>query len=692
MKKNTITSNALLLLLCLGLLMISSCRKDLETDLAGKSYSNVSATPSRERIALLRQSFDGLKSRPSLTGNNAVDFYASLTPLWNSARYMPHTNDSVIYMPLLDPSLLADPYTEIFLTIRDRPSEDEYGLIVFNMDSAYYAGSGITPTLENFTGVVYQVTASGLLRHFNTFASGRVVKYCEQISDTQHGTGIHVRDETEDCLDGIFGPDCWDPNKGAFWRGVGGFFKGIWAGIVDIVGSQPGDPSGWMGTWFIGGYNVYFDPSNNTPGGGINTNNPNTPPASTWQYLNEVLDGVLFKKAARMAQKLCDQYGLKLPQESFWDIFAAAGIDFIYANEDWMPQKNFNEIALFENAFRELIYLKAINYPLSAPDNSTTPAYVWLKGHPTEMNVLQIHLQQNLSVPEIFPCHTNAVDYIRNYSDIPLQDFIDAFDEWFNTPDPIEIDNGMEILEIVPVEGASGSYTFLNATEYRHPMNNPLNPPEDMSYGYDSNAVGIKSCASDNCTINDMFNSMTNLFHWCSMEPLQSVGDQYIARFRDKEGTDYYNSVLSAKVSTSSTFSNFIKYYTEVLNTALKATNGNFSTIVIPQVIPNSKRPKFKGNLNKIKGLQILINDTEQTRVGHLNDFVYNTNTRSWELTLFVQIYDHFGLDRHDAVVYQGWHAGFAYWWRLQHKYGYKPFRSDIRFKIKVRGNLNWGP
>jgi len=405
MKKNTITSNALFLLLCLGLLMMSSCRKDLEPDLPGNSYSNVSTIPSRERIALLRQSFDGLKNRPSLTGNNAVDFYASLTPLWNSARYMPHTNDSVIYMPLLDPSLLADPYTEIFLTIRDRPSEDEYGLIVFNMDSAYYAGSGITPTLENFTGVVYQVTASGLLRHFNTFASGRVVKYCEQISDTQHGTGIHVRDETEDCLDGIFGPDCWDPNKGAFWRGVGGFFKGIWAGIIDIVGSQPGDPSGWMGTWFIGGYNVYFDPSNNTPGGGINTNNPNTPPASTWQYLNEVLDGVLFKKAARMAQKLCDQYGLKLPQESFWDIFAAAGIDFIYANEDWTPQKNFNEIALFENTFRELIYLKAIGYPLSTPDNSTTPAYTWLKAHQAESTSLITHYNENSADPEIINFH-----------------------------------------------------------------------------------------------------------------------------------------------------------------------------------------------------------------------------------------------------------------------------------------------
>jgi len=685
MKKHTITSNALLLLLCLGLLMMSGCRKDLETDLPGNTYSYASAIPSKERIALLRQSFDGLKNRPSLTGNNAVDFYASLTPLWNSARYMPHTNDSVIYMPLLDPSLLADPYTEIFLTIRDRPAEDEYGLIVFNMDSAYYAGSGITPTLENFTGVVYQVTASGLLRYFNTFSSGRVVKYCEQISDAQHGTGIHVRDETEDCLDGIFGPDCWDPNKGAFWRGVGGFFKGIWAGIVDIVGSQPGDPSGWMGTWFIGGYNVYFDPSNNTPGGGINTNNPNTPPASTWQYLNEVLDGVLFKKAARMAQKLCDQYGLKLPQESFWDIFAAAGIDFIYANEDWTPQKNFNEIALFENAFEELLFLKAIGYELSTPDNSKTPAYTWLKAHPAGF----INYLETLSTEYPKMDLGYVVSILSQDLGVTLNDFTSTYEDFLDLD---EVNTAPEP-EVIQSDGITIGSRFVQPNKptglrrIGYSSARSGDNAEDLQYGNNGDTRGI--AVNPNLSESVLFLDMDLLFNATTRDDPQmaAIADLFIDRFRNKLGGEYHNTDLTAKVMYHSSVVNYLDLFGKELNKQLKLKNGDINTVPTINMLDN--RPKFNKPWDRTRGFQILINDTESTDI-ELKQYAFNSVSNKWIATLYVEITDHFGLDKLDALTYQHkWFAsGFASWWILQHVKGYKPFKTKIQFEVTILGEF----
>lgn len=53
-----------------------------------------------------------------------------------------------------------------------------------------------------------------------------------------------------------------------------------------------------------------------------------------------------------------------------------------------------------------------------------------------------------------------------------------------------------------------------------------------------------------------------------------------------------------------------------------------------------------------------------------------------------VIIHDHFGLDKNDALSYQGNHNGFASWWVLQHLRNYKPFET----LIKVRKQLEWYP
>ena len=90
---------------------------------------------------------------------------------------------------------------------------------------------------------------------------------------------------------------------------------------------------------------------------------------------------------------------------------------------------------------------------------------------------------------------------------------------------------------------------------------------------------------------------------------------------------------------------------------------------------------------NKLTGLQILINDTEQTQIKLLN-FQIDPATQIWVADIEVTIYDHFGLDKHDALVYQGNHRAFAAWWILQHKRNYKPFTTKIVVKNRLYGGL----
>lgn len=72
-----------------------------------------------------------------------------------------------------------------------------------------------------------------------------------------------------------------------------------------------------------------------------------------------------------------------------------------------------------------------------------------------------------------------------------------------------------------------------------------------------------------------------------------------------------------------------------------------------------------------------------------LNGYDFNKDTGEWTTELVVQIYDHFGLDDNDLNPYQYFHFGFAAWWILQHKKGYKPLRTNILLNVKLKGNIN---
>ena len=135
----------------------------------------------------------------------------------------------------------------------------------------------------------------------------------------------------------------------------------------------------------------------------------------------------------------------------------------------------------------------------------------------------------------------------------------------------------------------------------------------------------------------------------------------------------------------SSAINNFTKEFGSILAAQLKITSGDINKI--NQIdIPQSVRPIFNGLFNKFNGLQILVNDTEQTEV-YLKNYQIDTNG-NWEAEIVIEITDHFGLDKNDALNYQYKHSGFGAWWTLQFKRDYKPFITKIHVGKIIKGKI----
>ena len=186
-----------------------------------------------------------------------------------------------------------------------------------------------------------------------------------------------------------------------------------------------------------------------------------------------------------------------------------------------------------------------------------------------------------------------------------------------------------------------------------------------------------------------LFDRMTDLFHWTSMGTLQSVGNDFINKFRHNDAVgDYHHSTLSSKVSNTKVMKNFIKEFGKKFNDELQLNGGNVNGILGVNM-PQSLRPKFNSNWHKAQGYTILINDTEQTTVYQMADFQINLSTGDWTGSFFFEVTDHFGLDKSDALTYQKVHNGFAAWWLLQHVRNHIPFKTKIWIVVKLKGKIN---
>lgn len=194
------------------------------------------------------------------------------------------------------------------------------------------------------------------------------------------------------------------------------------------------------------------------------------------------------------------------------------------------------------------------------------------------------------------------------------------------------------------------------------------------------------SCPCETIGEEDLKDYMRNLMAFFSKDPLESIAVSFAERFFNKISTDHYATDLSEHVRQSPVMLNYMKLVGAELNKELISNKGDIN---LNRPINLGKfPPHFNGWYNRWHGLTILINNTETADVWYLGNFNLDNNTKVWSADFYFEVTDHFGLDKHDALLYQKYHAGFAAWWALQHRIGYKPFRTKITIFATLQGQL----
>lgn len=260
----------------------------------------------------------------------------------------------------------------------------------------------------------------------------------------------------------------------------------------------------------------------------------------------------------------------------------------------------------------------------------------------------------------------------------PNQPFNDINVPIDGTDEPI-IDNGIVVEDISLLPPAGGTPRLIAKTQNR-------GNTEDLQYGTTGDITGILTSETTK-TNDELFDGMSNLFYWCTYfdNDLRNVGNIMIDKFKANTSTNNFfeNLVLNQKVLESNAIVNFLKKFGNDLRNKITMANRDINSIT---TLDLDYRPIFNGLYNKFHGLQILINDTEYTEI-QLDDFSINSTTGQWYADVTVTVFDHFGLDKHDALTYQNNHSGFADWWLLQQTRGFVPFQTKVIVRKRVSGH-----
>ena len=78
-----------------------------------------------------------------------------------------------------------------------------------------------------------------------------------------------------------------------------------------------------------------------------------------------------------------------------------------------------------------------------------------------------------------------------------------------------------------------------------------------------------------------------------------------------------------------------------------------------------------------------------------MGDYTYDPQSREWQCTFYFQVFDNFGLDDEDLLKFQGYNSSLLFgrklasWWILQKVRNYKPFRTEIRHVVTLKGDLD---
>ncbi len=261
---------------------------------------------------------------------------------------------------------------------------------------------------------------------------------------------------------------------------------------------------------------------------------------------------------------------------------------------------------------------------------------------------------------------------------ISWTDIVDGAKLWaYNTTSTVnELSNGIEIVSSSSVTATPNEIFYKGGTVNR-------GNTEDLEHGFDGGgASGDIRLANKN--VAQLFTEMRDLMTDFSTSDLEVVALDLVDYFDSNTSINniYTNSTLSNAVRTSVEMRNFVKKYANKLNESFISEGFTFQGSI---QLPQSDRPVFNSFNHSLSGLQIILNDTEETRVYRTN-LTFDSVTKEWQCDLTIVVDDHFGLDGNDVRSYQWSNEGFAAWWRLQWLHNQIPFHTNSKMTFNVKG------
>lgn len=330
---------------------------------------------------------------------------------------------------------------------------------------------------------------------------------------------------------------------------------------------------------------------------------------------------------------------------------------------------------------------------------------------PLEDIVKNGYIKTKFNFPDDFPIDEYPTELVDKLYELDCEENTwDDEDDWselgdlpcppvFGTQHPI-LENGIDVMSSEGSEDCDGFGVSAANSPNRHGEN-----PEDLSFGTDHNTDGVWN--SDGVFMgltisdNEYFNSMTDLlnsFSDCDQEIKPAI-NAFLDFFRNNTSNENYFShpILNQKIAESTDFTIYLQQVGSEISEQISEHGCNIE--LFDEIDMEEIRPQFNGSYNRWRGLQILVNDTEQTDV-YFDESSLECTDDGWCVDVCTEIIDNFGLDKADVLKYQpqmNWseikrgnigHFGFNAWWMLQHQRNYVPFKTKINVKSTICGSF----